>query len=61
MSHARPSVTKKQREQKRRERMELKAEKRAMRKIAHQNAVESGRPESEFEPQASALDDDIRE
>lgn len=57
MSHARPSVTKKQREQKRRERMEAKAEKRAMRKIAHQNA-EGGPRESELDPQADVLEED---
>jgi len=35
LSNARPSVTKKQREQKQRERRIMKAEKRAARKLAH--------------------------
>ena len=39
MGNARPSVTKKQREQKRRERQQLKAEKRAQRKIAAQTST----------------------
>ena len=37
MGNARPSVTKKQREQKKRERQAVKAEKRAQRKIDAQN------------------------
>jgi len=37
LSNARPSVTKKQREQKQRERRIMKAEKRAARKLAHAN------------------------
>ena len=39
LSNARPSVTKKQREQKQRERRIMKAEKRAQRKLAHANAA----------------------
>ena len=44
MGNARPSVTKKQREQKRRERQQMKAEKRAQRKAG----VHSDAPEDEF-------------
>jgi len=39
LAHARPSATKKLREQKRRERQQLKAEKRAQRKLAAQAAA----------------------
>ncbi len=46
MGNARPSVTKKQREQKKRERQAIKAEKRAQRKIdARTNPSETSGPE----------------
>jgi hypothetical protein len=47
MGSARPSVTKKQREQKKRERQAIKAEKRAQRKIdAHTNTAPAADQES---------------
>ncbi|MGZ7031934.1 MAG: hypothetical protein ACXVIJ_08175 [Thermoanaerobaculia bacterium] len=48
LGSARPSVTKKQREQKKRERQAVKAEKRAQKKIDAQNPTERTE-ESEFE------------
>ncbi len=47
MATPRPSVTKRQREQKKREKQALKLEKRAQRKLN----IENGTPESEFEEQ----------
>jgi hypothetical protein len=46
LGNARPSVTKKQREQKRRERQAMKAEKRAQRKLAAQAAAANERDSS---------------
>jgi len=46
LSNARPSVTKKQREQKKRERQAIKAEKRAQRKIDAQRDRAPEQPES---------------